>query len=74
MIVDQVCYCHLLCNTVLPITNEDFDAKECVERLDLKVLLLTLEVVSVFVSYDHHCFQTISFSSAVQTPHHSTSY
>ena len=34
----------------------------------LKVCLLNLDMVSVFVSYDPQCFQTISVCTAVQPP------
>ena len=48
---------------------ENFESKECVEVLHrhsgLKVFLLTLEMVSVFVSCDPQCFQTISVQAAV---------
>ena len=51
---------------------ENFEGKECIEVLGkhsgLKVLLPNLEMVSVFVSYDPQCFQTISVSTAVQPP------
>ena len=51
---------------------ENFEGKECVKVLDkhsgLKVLLLNLEMVSVLVSYDPQCFQTISVHTAVQPP------
>jgi hypothetical protein len=51
---------------------ENFEGKECVEVLDkhsgLKVLLLNLEMVSVFVSYDPQRFQAISARAAVQPP------
>ena len=51
---------------------ENFEGKEYVEVLDkhsgLKVLLLNLEMVSVFVSYDPQRFQPISVQVVVQPP------
>ena len=51
---------------------KNLEGKECVEVLDkhsgLKVLLLNLEMISVFVSYDPQYFQTISVCTALQPP------
>ena len=61
----------LCCSTTF-YQPEEFQGKECVEVLDkcsgLKPLLLNLEVVSVVVSYDPQCSQTISVQAAVQLP------
>ena len=61
-----------LCHATTFYQHGGYEGKECVEVLDkhsgLKVLLLNLEMISVFVSYDLQYFQTISAQAAEQPP------
>ena len=61
-----------LCHATTLHQHRGCEGKECVEVLNkhsgLKVLLLNLDMISVFVSYDLQCFQAISTQAAEQPP------